>query len=268
MDKRNQFSLMMEALTEIVQEDSTRFKPVPSASSKGTPDLPTLRTVLADISPLPKEAIYLGQADDGLPVLLNLHDPVPGPILVSGDKASGKTVLLQTVARAVNLIHPPSRVQYGVITATPDEWEQGLNDQNNAGIYSTQDENSQELLQSLVTWAHNNKGGEQSILLLIDDLEAVVKLDEQAQQDLRWLLLRGTSRRVWCFVTLNAHRADALTEWLGFFRTRLFGHTENPDDARLLTGNSKHTLAHLTAGLQFALRENENLLNFWLPAID
>lgn len=259
MDKINRFTLMLEALTDLMQEEQT---PPPVTE----PALPTLSTILADVSPLPREALFLGLAEDGLPVLLNLHDPVPGPILISGDKASGKTALLKTIARAADLIHTPDDVQYGVITSRIDEWKNFPSRQENAGIYFTNDDNTPELLQSLVVWAHNNKGEEQSVLLLIDDLEAVTKLDEQSQQNLRWLLLRGSSRRVWVFVTLNANRAQHLTEWIGLFRTRLFGYVENAEDARVLTGS--HTLNHLAAGAQFALREGKKLLRFWVPSID
>jgi hypothetical protein len=259
MDKTNRFSMMLEALTELVQEEAA----LPATPE---PALPTLTALLADISPLPREALFLGYAEDSLPVLLNLHDPVPGPILIGGDKSSGKTALLQVIARAADLIHTPDEVQYGVVTPRPDEWKNFPSRRENAGIYFTQDNNTPELLQSLVTWAHNNKGEEQSVLLLIDDLEAITKLDERAQQNLRWLLLRGSSRRVWVFVTLNASRAKHMTEWLGLFRTRLFGYVENAEDAHLLTGI--HTLDHLAAGAQFALREGNKLLRFWVPSID
>jgi hypothetical protein len=259
MDKTNRFALMMEALTELVQEEQT-----PLSVTK--PALPTLSTVLADVSPLPREALFLGLAEDGLPVLLNLHDPVPGAILIGADKSSGKTTLLQTIARAADLIHSPDEVQYCVITPRPDEWQNLASEQKNKSIYHIKDHNTSELLQSLVVWAHNNKGEDQSVLLLIDDLEAVTKLDEQSQQNLRWLLLRGSSRHVWVFVTLNANRAKHLTEWIGLFRTRLFGYVENAEDARILTGS--HTLNHLAAGAQFALREGNKLLRFWVPSID
>jgi hypothetical protein len=261
MDKSTRFDLMMEALTELVQDEQ-------APQTAPMPGLPTLKSVLADISPLPSEALFLGLAEDGLPVLLNLYDPVPGPILISADKDSGKTTLLKTIARAADLLHSPSEVQYGVITPYPDEWKKFHGNQNNAGIYFTQDDNARELLQSLVTWAHHNKGEEQSILLLIDDLEAITKLDEQAGQNLRWLLLRGPSRRIWPFITLNASRSHDLKDWLEFFRTRLFGHVENSDDAYLLIGNRNQTLDHLTAGTQFTLRENNELLVFSAPPID
>jgi hypothetical protein len=267
MDKSNRFSLMMEALTEVIEEGQASAKNEPRHTPPA-PALPTLKSVLADTSPLPREALFLGMAEDGLPVLLNRYDPVPGPILIVGDESSGKTNLLQTIARAVDLLHTPSDVQYTVITPKADEWKDFHGRQNNAGIYFTKDENASELLQALVTWAHNNKGQEQSIILLIDDLNAVIQLDEQAQQNLRWLLLRGSSRRVWLFVTLNASRAKELEVWMQFFRTRLFGSIQNPREALFVTGDPSHTLDHLEAGKQFAMREDDKLLNFWAPSID
>lgn len=262
MDNSKQFDLMIEALTELVQEEQADVKPpLPTIQPASSP----LASVLSQISPLPQHALFLGIAEDDLPVLLNLSDPIPGPILITGDKGSGKTLLLQTIARAVDMTYAQDEVQYGVITSYPDEWKKFYNKENSTSVYSTQDENAKELLQSLVTWAHRNKGEQQSVLLLIDDLEAMTKLDEQAQQNLRWLLLRGTSRRVWTFVTLDAKRAFHLKEWLNFFHTRLFGRVQNADEAYLLTGDRNHSLAELS---QFAMRENDKLLGFYAPTID
>ena len=262
METSNNFDLAIENLTELAQEKQVELK---SPQNSPPPVTLSLTSILADISPLPKHSLFLGIAEDDLPVLLNLNDPIPGPILIVGDKSSGKTMLLQTIARAADLTFSPSEVQYAVITPHLDEWKKFYEKNNNLQIYSTQDDNTKELLQSLVTWAHRNKGEEQSVLLLIDDLEAMTKLDDQSQQNLRWLLLRGTSRRVWAFISLNAARALHLTEWLEFFHTRLFGHVQNADEAYLLTGNRNQPLNHLT---QFAMRENKNLLGFSAPSID
>jgi hypothetical protein len=264
MDKTNQFSLMIEALTELAEEERIQqVKPIASA-----PDLPILRAVLADVSPLPRTALFLGLAEDGLPVLLDLYDPVPGPILVIADQASGKTALLQMIARAAELLHTPSDVQSGIITQHPDEWKNFQGSQSTVGIYAAGENNTPELLQSLVTWAHNNKGEGQSILLLIDDLEAITKLDQQTEQNLRWLLLRGPSRRVWPIVTINASRTQDIETWLDFFRTRLFGHTHNSSDSHFVSNDSNKSFDDLIAGSQFTIREGNNWLNFWIPKID
>ena len=252
---------MIDALTELAEEEQAH-------QTTPMPGLPTLRSVIANASPLPREAAFLGLAEDGLPVLLNLYDAVPGPILICGDQTSGKTALLQTIARATDLLHSSSEVQYSVITQYPNEWNNFQNSQNNAGIYSTQNPITQDLLYSLVTWAHNNKGDQQSVLLLIDDLEALTKLNQQAEQSLRWLLLRGPSRRVWPIVTINASRAKHVKLWLEFFRTRLFGRISDSTESNLLTGGSNKNLNDLTAGSQFIMREGSNWLSFWIPTLD
>jgi len=261
MDNTNRFDLMFESLTGLAEENRAN-RPV------STPGLPSLKSVLGGAGSIPSGALFLGLAEDGLPVLLNLYDPVPGPILLTGDQASGKTSLLKMIARAAEYLHVPSKVQYAVVTSHPAEWMIFQDSKTNAGIYPVQDEATNELLQSLATWAHNNKGEEQSILLLIDNLEEIIKLGDQAEQNLRWLLLRGPSRRVWPIITLNADRAGELKDWLAFFRTRLFGHINEAYIARALTGDSDASLNHLITGSQFCMREEKNWLKFRAPAID
>jgi hypothetical protein len=260
MDKTNRFSLMIDALTELADEELGQ-------PTSPAPDLPTLRSTIANVSPLPKTALFLGLADDGLPVLLDLYDPIPGPLLIVADEASGKTSFLQMIAQAIELLHDPSDVQSGIITQKPDEWENLQDSQGIVGIYTTQDGAALELLQSLVDWAHNNRENKQSILLLIDNLDATLKLDPQTEQSLRWLLLRGPSHRVWPIVTISSSHVHEMEAWLGFFRTRLFGHIQDVHNSCFVTNDPDKVFDNLTAS-QFAMREGKNWLNFWAPAID
>src|SRR5215470_430965 len=85
--------------------------------------------------PMPPEALFLGVASDGLPVLLNLTDPVPGPVLVTADPGAGKKALLQTVAWAAGKMHHPDDLQFGVLTNHPDEWNGMEGIPNNVGIF-------------------------------------------------------------------------------------------------------------------------------------
>jgi hypothetical protein len=172
------------------------------------------------------------------------------------------------IAGAAELLHSPAKVRYSVITQHLSEWVSLKNNQNNVGVYTTQDNAAQELLHSLVTWAHNNKSEEQTILLLIDDLEALTKLNQQAEQNLRWLLLRGPSRHVWPILTINASQARNIEAWLGFFRTRLFGRIQDSQDSQFVTGHSDKSLNELTARSQFTMLEGNTWLNFWAPTLD
>ncbi len=55
--------------------------------------------------------------------------------------------------------------------------------------------------------------------------------------------------------------------WLEAFRTRVFGKIQDDRTAENLTGIARATLKHLQAGLQFALREGDEWLKFWIPQV-
>ena len=221
--------------------------------------------VLAEIGPLPREALFLGIAADGLPVLLNLHDPHPGPVLIIGEAGAGKTVFLQTIAKAVTQTHKDSEVQFGVITKQTEEWDSLEQTSHQVGVFDVNHSSAQDLILSLASWAHSNKKAQQSVLLLIDDLESIAKLEFDALQNFRWLLLRGPARRVWPLITMSAERYGQVLAWIEIFRTRIFGRIENRRVAEALGGDQTSRLDQLEAGKQFSLRENGNWLRFNLP---
>src|SRR5215510_4905055 len=162
MDQFNRYEMMIEAMAELKPEiDSARD----AKQTQPIPALPSLREVLNDYSPMPPEALFMGVASDGYPMLLNLHDPVPGPILIAGDAGTGKTALLQTVALAAGMVHQPEQLQFGILTSHPDEWNGWEEIPNNVGIFPLQNQSSEDFLLSLASWAHENKSSRQSVIL-------------------------------------------------------------------------------------------------------
>jgi hypothetical protein len=254
METINRFSQIIDVRTELAE---VKQKPQPK-----------LNSVLVEISPLPHEALFLGIAEDGLSVLLNLNDPVPGPILIAADQASGKTKLLQMIARAAEFLHASADIQYAVITHFPEEWSGFQENQINTGIHSTGQINTQELVRSLFNWAHRDKSDAQSILLLIDGFESAKNMDPAYVQNLRWLLLRGPSHHIWPIITINSRTARSVESWLPFFRTRLFGKIQDPTDSKFIAGDTSDLLADLTSGSQFAMREGNAFLKFSAPSMD
>ncbi len=259
MTTNRQFSLALNALVELKQE-------VAAPLSTPLPAAPPLSRVLLEIGSLPREALFLGVAVDGLPVLLNLRDPLPGSILIVGETGSGKTTFLQTLAHGIQRIHSSEDIQFGVITAHPDEWNHLDVTAHRIGVFPVNASSVQDLLSSLVSWAHAKHTARHSILLLIDDLEAVARLDPDALQNLRWLLLRGPARKVWPVITLNAERYGQVLSWIPMFRTRIFGRIAKAAVAEALSSDQPSVLNQLEAGIQFSLRENGKWLKFWLPS--
>lgn len=257
--KTNRFSLVLESLAELAPE-------INAANADPRPALPGLDEVLAELSPLPANALFLGLAEDGLPVLLDLRDSVPGPLLIAGDAGVGKTAFLQTLALAAARIHDPQNVQLGIVTDEPQEWETLSSLPHCLGIFSTQE--SAGFVTSLHDWAHNNRRDSQFILLLIDELTSIDNEEFKADQALRWLFLRGPSRRVWPLATLTSGRAGQILPWLDFFRTRIFGKTRPSEGRGILIHDNANELESLLPHAQFALREGKGWLRFWMPRMD
>lgn len=258
-DQNRQFSIVLDSSLKLKTSEQTH-QPYP------IPAPPTLSSVLAGIGPLPREALFLGIASDGLPVLLNLHDPTPGPLFVVGDEGAGKTGLLQSLVNSLIQTHKAEDLQYGIITDYADEWINVENTRHRMGMFSASQKGAQDFMMNLSAWAHENKRSSQSILLLIDDLEAVAKLDFAALQNFRWLLARGPSRRVWPVITMNAEKYGQVLSWIPIFRTRLFGKIRSQQVASALGGDETSALDTLEARIQFSLRENGNWVRFWLPS--
>ena len=253
------YTLMMQAYAEI--------KPEIEAAKIIQPILtqPPLNNVLDQFGPMPLEALFLGVAFDELPVLLNLHDPIPGPLLIISDPGMGKTSLLNTIARATEKMHQPSDVLFGTLTNHPDEWN-GMNESpNNIGTFSIQDSSACDFITSLAAWAHEHHSSNQSILLLIDDLEALLGMDTNSVQDLRWLLLRGPSKRVWPIITLSTQYLEAMGDWLELFRTRILGKIQNPYQIQMLGAGQTKLNSYMNKG-EFVLREGNHWLKFWTPS--
>ena len=256
---KRQFNLALESYLELKTD-------MPALQSTPVPVPPTLDGVLAEIGPLPREALFLGVASDGLPVLLNLHDPLPGPLLVVGEGCAGKTGFLKSIVHALTQTHKPEDLQYGIVTDHIDEWDLIENTKHGVGIFSASQQSAQDFMLSLAAWAHENKNAKQSVLLLIDDLEAVAKLDFDALRNFRWLLARGPARRVWPIITLSADRYGQVLSWIQIFRTRIFGRIRNARVAEALSSDKFSGLEKLESPIQFSLRENEKWVKFWLPS--
>src|SRR5687768_9642032 len=155
MTETNRYALMMEALNELKPEINTeRARQTKPAKQRTT--LPMLGEVLTGYAPMPPAALFLGVASDDLPLLLNLHDPILGPILVAADAGAGKTTLLQTIALAAGAMHQPEELQFGALTNHPDEWSGVESVPNNVGVFSLHKQAASDFILSLASWAHDN----------------------------------------------------------------------------------------------------------------
>jgi len=257
------YSLALEALAELAPElaDAKNRK-------QTTPPLPTqpdFGTLVRELGDLPAGALFLGMADDGLPVLLDLFDGSPGPLLIVGDEKAGKTSLLKMLARTATEIHTPHEIQIGIVSSDKQDWAELESLPHCAEVNTFSENDSQELVAALYDWAHQKDRAGLAALLLVDGFDCIGQWDETTRSCLRWLLLRGPSRRIWPILTLNAARVGDVKEWLSLFRTFIYGRVSNEIFANMLTGASGAGLESLRAGVEFTMREGNHWLRFQIP---
>ena len=231
---------------------------------------PDLAQLLDEIGPLPHGTLLIGVAEDGLPILHNLHPEdadSASPILVTGEAGSGKTALLQTLAAGPDLGSDLSDIQFAVITNHPEEWTSLVSLPSALGVWPGYHPSSRHFLLQLANWAESLHRKRTSVLLLLDGLEVLADAGPEAQHDLRSLLMYGPQRGVWPVVAVNAARAAGMTSWLEHFQSRIFARIGDQALAASLTGDPGARLDDLLPGIQFGLQHPAGWLNFWIPAL-
>jgi hypothetical protein len=223
--------------------------------------LPCLDRALASIPSVPEHAILLGVGSEGMPLMLDLRDPSPGPVLVVGDAASGKTDLLRSVAAALIRSHGSDEVQFCTLTPEPAEWGGFEAEDHCLGVLAASDPATGSALERLAYSIREERRGSR-VLLLVDDLPAI---DHDALGVLAWGLVQGPAVGLWPLVTLNTLAVPAWSEWVALFQTRIFAHMDSTEAARDLTPALDGGLHNLLAGAQFALRSQGHWLRFWAP---
>lgn len=202
-------------------------------------EIPDIQSVLSAVGPLPPEALFMGIAEDGLPILLNMDDPLPTSILAqSTDKQSMET-FLKCIGTGIHLRHLP-KIEFGVVTSHPDRWQSIESLSGCVGIFADYSSRMDDFILSLASWAYGSIRSRNYFVLLLDDLSSMfLDMEFDTQQNLRWLLLKGASRKVWTIATSSEKMEENL------FGTHIIGTSVN----------------------QFQMKEDTKQVRFWIPKI-
>jgi hypothetical protein len=228
---------------------------------------PDLAETLERLTRKPADALLFGVAADGMPLYLHLRDPRPGPILLTGQKGSGKTRFLKTIVRAAERFSSSPMACFAALTDYPADFDDITDAQSLMGVWEAFQPESAQMLSKLADRVERPSRNSSPILLLIDGLESVLQMSAEAQEDLAYIFTHGPGTLVWPVVTVNAEIAVMLPEWLSYFRTRIFGRIANPRTNEALTFLPGAPLNNLFPGNQFCQRLNSEWIKFWLPSL-
>ena len=182
-----------------------------------------LAQTIAEVGPLPEEGLFIGMADNGLPVLLNMEDPSMGSILFLAEKYSGKTLALKIIAGSIELTHRPEAVKFAILTNDSYKWRDFQNSPNLIGIFSFSQPATNTFINGLTNWAHVNGDKTQTVILLIDGIHNLDALDVDVQRNIQWLLNYGPEHRVWPIGSLRVENMFQ-SDWQDEFPVVISGY--------------------------------------------
>ncbi len=247
LTKEEQFDVAMDVIHRIAPEMMHQIPSRPTSREEGASPLQdnnrqyqpavsrgfNLRQILKRIGPLPAYSALIGQCSDGLPFLLDLSDPTPGSILISGAQFSGKTAILRTILASAAMLNSPHQVNFIVLSPNCGELDAIGGYPHNRGMISTYDRASTEQVIRLTEIAEQRKSGRNrgaTIVLGIDNLETMLQYREhELQSYLRWLVRNGPRLNIWPVATINpANISEKDYDLISEFGTHLSdGSTRN-----------------------------------------
>ena len=262
MSTTNQLLLSYKAYQET---RSALHRDAPSQSA--SPQVANPDVLINEPASLSGGSLLLGTTEAGASLHLNLYDPTPGPLLVAGDRGSGKTVFLKSLAR-VSGFQNPGDISFGVLSPFPEEWTAMESLPHCLGVWPFYHPSASDFISQMVSWSEVLRVTRQVVLLLVDGLDLMTGSDFTFQYYLRWLLLNGPERHIWPVITINPARLARLQTWLDYFHTRVIGQVKYALTARSLVEDSQIDLADLRPGNQFGLFQSGNRVKFCLPPLE
>jgi hypothetical protein len=242
----------------------------PTAPVEAT-EMPSLQAFL-EANPLGQGSVAMGVCQDGVLLSLELDNPAPGSILISGDQGSGKTRFLRSLLASAVLINEPDQVAFHIVARRSEEYAD-LDVDHCQGLFSYDDPGVADLLQDLI---HEGEARRLSrtqgnaLLLIIDDLGALLpQLNKEAFTHLYWLAHHGPRSRIWVLASLatrDISRVDP--RLLSVFRSRLIGHMTDLSASISFSARPDPPASELVPGLQFCTWLGGEWLQLWICEAD
>lgn len=211
-----------------------------------------------EIGPCPPEALAFGLCADGLPLLLNMNDEVPGPVLVVADEFPRSFAVCVTMLAA----YLNQNFSVSVVSTEPDSWE-GFLDHRLCSFVAGEDTCSEQLV-ILRGWALANSARKYHNLLIVDGIQILQNADTEISQHFSWLMLRGMRYGIPMLVVADTKTVLRHPSLLTHFRTRVFGKISGHGEIFTFGANE---ICRELKPYEYVIREGEKWLKFVVPEV-
>ncbi len=224
---------------------------------------PTLEEVISGLPLLTHEAALLGVCEDGVPLLLDLHNPSPGALLIIGRENTTAVNLIEIVHQSLLIANNQFTLELfrisDSIPATSHPLEHWISP------YDRTLESTLHRLADIASARQNGKMRGPSIVLLLDSLEWVLEADPEAMWALEYLLHYGPNQKIWSLVATTLDDESVRLRWLRRFKTLIWAADLSPEVKRQFNLPEHPYSSLLPASHCFSLKSQGQWLHIWLP---
>ncbi len=190
-----------------------------------------LSEVVEQNSPFIKGAVIFGTAEDGLPMALDTHKST-SPNVVIWDKVVGQGLkILKVIAEFIFRYQKKTQIEFVVLTTNPEEWGElnkygmGMSgDTSCIGIIPFYSDLADKVIAGLARWSsETHKSTKHPIILLIDGLENMEKVDQPFKNHFHCILDIGRRKNVYVVGTARKQNFSKVQRWLDGFQQEIYG---------------------------------------------
>ena len=177
---------------------------------------PTLEEVLDNLGPLPTEAVLMGVVEeDGLPLLFDTHNwsgNVSPNILIWNGETSFLKVVAEFILNRDESSQLQDEIEFVVFTNNVEEWDFLMNKTSKIknspciGVIPFWSDVADQVLLALGSWIHDGYHPNHSVIVLVEGVENILKMDTNAKQNFHYLLVKGGNKRVFAVGTVTDNK--------------------------------------------------------------
>ncbi len=224
---------------------------------------------------LQAKSALLGIGTDNMPMAIDLTDERLRSLVIVNDHLPTIRHLMHTTIRSLQQGNSPLSLQYIVVSDLPEKWMAKIHEFDSnydfcAGVVGGDEISAEDwviyLAQKVEKLMQTPKENA-TIILFVDDLAIIERMDYQTRMNFEWLLKYGAQVNIWVFAGLDFLKVDQPMLWLEVFKTRIYGQMNTVHIQKLSKYVSNKDLIALKDRNYFISKIGTNWVPFWAPKL-